>query len=418
MIGLLLWSKHPNRSLKFTELVELLATFPPSQIVRKFINTKRNTPQLFGGLGTFEKRMLRLVWQLWKVRGKLPYYFAKYRKYMQQIVNVAHIPVSEKEFGYLSNPTKYAGSCDYLKAVSKFLTTKSVNDLPEKAPFELVRSNIPKINWDVEVLEKCDITGNTVVLQACSVYEAFGEEILDYIERAVNSPTVTADKILKALLMATNKGYEDLAEKLAKAYVEKVKTAYQQLLLPLPEKPSICLIVDASGSMYPKSIKGYFTKAIASVAPFAPLVRSLILFSDNAGTHDPKLLATWDGIKEIQEIASTKYNNWTNITAALELAKEQKEINTVIIATDEQANVTTSERTEMEHIKDMLDDGIKVIVLNPTPYPIHISDIRDKRLIYVPAPNPESVTAALKLIQLRKELQNATAKEVIAKLLQ
>jgi len=418
MIGLLLWSKHPNRKEKFGEISELLSTFPPNQIVRKFINTKRNEPKLFGGLGTFEKKLLKHIWSLWAGQGKIYYYFAKYRRYMQQIVNVAHIRVSEKEFSYLSNPTKYVGNSDYLLSISKFLSSKDPRFLPDKAPFELVRSNIPKINWTVDILKKCDITGNTVVLQACSLYEAFKEEILDYIERAVNSPTVTADKILKALIMAAEKDYEDLAESLAKAYVEKVKIAYQQLLLPLPEKPSMCLVIDASGSMYPGCSGGYFTKVIASVAPFAPLVRSLILFSDNAGTHDPSLLMSWDGINEIQEIASTKYNSCTDITAALELAKEQKEVNTVIIATDEQANVTTSERTEMEHIKDMLDDGIKVIVLNPTPYPIHISDIRDKRLIYVPAPNPESVTAALKLIQLRKELQNATAKEVIAKLLQ
>lgn len=416
MIGMLLWSKHPDRKEKFREISKLLSTFSPNQIVRKFINTKRNAPQLFGGLGTFEKKLLKDVWFRWYGVGKLPYYFAKYRRYMQQIANVAHIPIDEKEFSYLSNPTRYEGNSEYLKSISRFLSTKDPQYLPSKAPFELVRSNVPKLEWTVDILKKCDITGNTVVLQACSLYEVFKDDILDYIDRVVNSPTVTADKILKALLMATRKGYNELAERLAKAYVAKVKTAYKRMLLPLHDKPSICLVLDASGSMYPNQIGKYFTKALASVAPFAPLVKSLILFSGSARTHEPSLLMSWDGIMEIHEIAGQKYNGYTDIAKALELAKEQKEVNTIIIATDEQANVTTRNTTEMNLIAELLDDGKRVMVLNPTPYPIHVTDIRDKRLIYVPAPNPESVTAALKLIQLRKELQNATAKEVVMKL--
>lgn len=416
MIGLLLWSKHPNRHEKRCELENLLSTFPPNQIVRKFINTKRNNPELFGGLGTFEKKLLYSVCLAWIAQGKLTYYLAKYRKYMQQIVNVSHMILGQDDYSYLSSPAKYNGNINYLRSISRFLATKDIKHLPDRAPFELVRSNIPKSRWTPEILEKCDITGNTVVLQACSLYVAIGDPVLDYISRAANSPTVTADKILKALLMAVKNGYEKLAEKLAEAYVKKVKTTYQELLLPLPERPSICLVLDASGSMRPVHFDGCFMKAVSSVAPFAPLIKSLILFSETACAEEPGLLTSWQGIMNLRKIAALHYNSYTNITAALELAKEQKEVNTVIVATDEQANVTTRSTTEMEIIKNLLDEGKKVIVLNPTPYPVHVTDIRDKRLIYVPAPNPESVTAALKLIQLRKELQNATAKEVISKL--
>ena len=420
ILGLLMWSKHPERQKHRDELVDLLASFPPNQIVRKFINTKRKTPNLFGGLGTFEKKLLQDVLKKWEEQGKLPYYFAKYRKYIQQIVNVAHVKINPAEFSYLSNPTKYQGNVDYLKRISEFLRTKDILDLPDKAPFELVRSNIPKENWSPEILKKCDITGNTVVLQACSLYEAFGDEILPYIERAISSPTVTADKIMKALVMAEIKSKAKLAEKLAEAYAEKVKQTYKQLLLPLPEMPSICLVLDASGSMGPGELDGMFLKAVACVAPFAPLVKKLILFSVKANCEDEKLLASWQGILELLRIGDEKYNSGTNIVAGLQLAIEQAktgEINTVIIATDEQVNITTAETTEMDLIRKLLDMGIKVIVLNPTPYPVHVTDIRDKRLIYVPAPNPEAVVAALKLIQLRKELQQASAKEIVQKLL-
>ena len=125
---------------------------------------------------------------------------------------------------------------------------------------------------------------------------------------------------------------------------------------------------------------------------------------------------SWDGLLELKRIASEKYNSSTDIVSGLRLALEQArsgEVNTVIVATDEQANVTTEDTTEMELIRKMLDMDVKVAVLNPTPYPVHVTDIRDKRLIYVPAPNPESLTAALRLIQIRRELQHASAREIM-----
>jgi len=216
LIGILLWSKHPEREKHKETLIDLLATFPPNQIVKKFINTKRKT-SLFGGLGTFEKKLLQNVIKIWEEQGKLPYYFAKYRRYIQQIINLTHVKINPAEFSYLSNPTKYQGSSNYLQKISEFLRTKDISNLPDNAPFELVRSSVPKENWSPEILKKCDITGNTVVLQACSLYSIFGDEILPYIERAISSPTVTADKILKALIMAATKNYDKLTKKLAEA---------------------------------------------------------------------------------------------------------------------------------------------------------------------------------------------------------
>jgi len=423
IIGILTWTRHSDRKKYFDDLVDLLATFPPNQIVKKFINTKRKLKELFGGYGTFDKRLINAVYEKWKEQDKIEYYFAKYRRYIQQLINVTHIKVDPIEFSFLSNPTKYNGNSEYLRRISEFLRTKDISVLPDKAPFELVRSNIKKSDWTIEVLEKCDITGNTVVLQACSLYEQFGENILPYIKRVTNTRTVTADKILKALLMSAIKGYNILSEELAKGYIAKVKDTYKQLMLPLPDYPRIALVVDASGSMYPTRLNGYFMKTISSVAPFAPLVKSLIMFSCNANYEDERLLRTWDGLLELIDIAKRKYNGGTNIVDGLSLAYEQVktgEIDTVILSTDEQANIVSSKygyrETEMELIRKMLNEGAKVIVLNPTPYPVHVTDISEKRLIYIPAANPEGVVSALKLVQLRKELQNATAKEVIAKI--
>ena len=416
LIGVLSWTKHKERKKHEEDLVEILSTFPPSQIVKKFINTKRKASHLFGGLGTFEKRVLKGVFEKWEERGILEYYFAKYRRYMHQFVNVAHIPLEPEEYTYLSNPTRYSGKSEYLRAIARFLKSKRIEDLPEKAPFELVRSNLRKEEWTVEALEKCDLTGNTLVLQACSLYEAFGEDVLPLIGRAVRSPTVTSDKILKALIMAARKGYDDLARELARAYARKVKRAYKDLLLPVPVIPSVCAVIDASGSMEPASMRGMFLKCIASVAPFAPLINALVLFSEEAGREDPKLLRTWSGIRRLMNIAGTKYNSSTNIVEGLLEAhrlSKTGEIDTVIVATDEQANVVSDPHKEMDIIRKMLDAGVKVIVINPTPYPVRVTDISDKRLTYVTAANPEGVTAALKLVQMREELQRAGAKELI-----
>ena len=417
LIGILLWTKHTEREKHKETLIDLLASFPPNQIVRKFINTKRQT-NLFGGLGTFEKKIIKEVFERWKEQGKISYYFAKYRRYIQQIVNIAHLKIDPKEFSYLSSSTKYNGDDEYLKKISEFLRTKDISVLPENTPFELIRANIPKREWNSEIIEKSDMTGNTLVLQACSLYSALGDDILQLVRKVIASPTVTSDKIMKALIMAEIKGYEKLAEKLAKAYAEKVKQTYKQLLLPF-EMPSICLVVDASGSMNPNSLKGVFLKAISTTAPFSPLIKKLVLFSEKAGYENEQLLKNWQGILKLINIAERRYNTSTNIDAGLKLAIEQAksgEIDTVIVATDEQANVTTEETTEMDLIRRLLDMGIKVIVLNPTPYPIHVTDIKDKRLIYIPAPNPEAVVGAIKLIQIRKELQRCSAREVMEKL--
>ena len=422
IIGVLTWTRHNDRNKYFDDLVELLATFPPNQIVKKFINTKRTLRELFGGYSTFDKRLISAVYEKWKEQGKIEYYFAKYRRYMQQLINVTHIKVDPKEFSYLSNPTKYNGESEYLRKISEFFKTKDISVLPDKAPFELVRSNIKKSDWTLDILDKCDLTGNTIVLQACSLYEQFGSKILPFVKRAVTTKTVTADKILKALIASAIKGYKDLTKELAKAYTEKVTETYKQLILPLPEFPRISLVLDASGSMEVSRLDGMFMKALSSVAPFAPLVKKLILFSDDAHYEDEKLLRSWDGLIELINIAKRKYDHGTNIADGLALAYEDVktgEIDTVILVTDEQANIVGRRyyrETEMELIRKILDKGAKVVVLNPTPYPVRITDISEKRLIYIPAPNPEGVVAAIKLIQLRKELQKASAKEIILKL--
>jgi len=71
----------------------------------------------------------------------------------------------------------------------------------------------------------------------------------------------------------------------------------------------------------------------------------------------------------------------------------------------------TSEFEEMTLIKRLLDEGKTVIVINPTPYPVSVTDIKDKRIIYVRANNPESLVNAIKLIQMR--LSRMSAQELI-----
>jgi len=416
MIGAINLSKSPARVNPEVQvsLVSLLASFPPNQIVKKYVNAKRRYRQVLGGLGSFEKKVLREVWNTWPPDLRA-YYAAKYRRYVRDMVRTAHIPVEKEIWDYVKKPLSYEGPNEYLAKVSRFLRTKSTDlsfDHP-KLPFNLVRSNLPKSEWTAWILENADLTGNTVVLQAKSLYSVFGDDFLPYLDRAVRSPTVTSDRILKAMLACLD--VEPLAYKLAEVYAEKVKRTYRRLLLPLAT-PTISIVLDASGSMRPENLRGEFGKALSVVAPFAPLVRQLVLFSDKAGVEDHNLLGTWRGITKLVRIASTKYNSSTCITCGLKLALEavkSGEIDTVVIATDEQANVTVGETKEMDLIREILDAGAGVIVVNPTPYPVHVADVREERLVYVPAPNPESFAAALRLLQIRRVSEEKGAKELV-----
>jgi len=415
LIGLLLLSKHEKRYMFFDLLVDLLSSFPPNQIVRKFVNTKRKNKDLFGGFGSFEKKLINKVFEVWKEKGLLTYYFAKYRKYIQQLVNLSHIKIEKEKFEWLSNPTKYQGNEEYLKEIKEFYNSKKILSLPNKTPFEIVRSSVKKEDWKPELLKICDITANTIVLQATSFYSIFGDEMLPYVKRATGK-RVTADKILKALIMAEIKDYKKLAKELAKAYAEKVKTTYKDLLLPL-DNARVCVVLDASGSMECGSLRGMFLKSLGCIAPFSPIVNSLILFSEKAKEEDNNLLSTWEGLSKLMRIAEARYNTGTDIGEGLSLAIEkakQNEIDTVILVTDEQANLLRGSDTEMELIKKLLDMGIQVIVINPTPYPVKITDISDKRIIYVSAPNPESLKGALRLTQLK--LTNLQAKPLLEKI--
>ena len=417
-IGLLLWSKHPKRKEHFDELVELLATFPPNYLVKKFINAKRKGKHIFGGLGVFEKALIREVINNWNERGLLEYYAAKYRWYMYDIIKLSHAFIPEDIWEYIKKGTRYSGNSEYLKKVAEIVKErKFIHTFNKpKFPFELIRANFDKEEWTSWILENTDLTGNTLILQAMSMYEAI-PEVVDYIEKAVKSPTVTADKILKASLVALTK-YNDLdhelVQALGKAYAEKVKETYKQLLLPIDKKMKITVVLDASGSMLGGTWGCMYIKAISSVAPFSPLVENLILFSEDADHEDPTLLSTLEGLNQLLDIAYSKYDSGTNIVDGLKLALET-ESNVVILATDEQANIIRSNsyyNTEVELIKKLINEGKTVIVLNPTPYPVSVTDIKLKDVIYIRAPNPESVIASLKLEQIRRSEKDA--KELVS----
>ena len=412
MIGLLEWGEHRERAEHFDELVTLLGTFPPSQIVKKYIRPKRK--KIVGGFGSFDKRLISSLWAKWEEQGKLSYYLVKYRPYMEQIVRLIHIRTPS--WPYIIHPSKYDGPDNYLTEVSNFFHTKEFSG--PKFPFELVRGNIPKSQWKGVKIEETDMTGNTIVMQACSLYEALGNKFIPLVRGAVNSPTLTSDKILKALIRASEKQYDKLTRELGTLYTEKVKGTYKHLLLPVTP-PNIGVVLDASGSMEPETLRGMFFTGLSLIAPFAPLVSSLVLFSDEAKEEDEGLLMDWEGLNILTGYASLHYNGGTDITSGIIKMMElinRNEVNTVIIFSDEQANLIEGGSREMGLIKKLLDEGIEVIVINPTPYPVKVTDIRDKRLIYIPACNPESLAGALKLIQLRGQLKERDGRELIYRL--
>jgi len=415
MLGVLNLSKHAMRTKYRDDLVALLSSFPPSQIVKKYIDTKRKHSAIVGGgLGSFEKRVLRAVWESW-ADWKREYYAAKYRRYVKDMIRVAHIPVSSDLWSYLVKPTAYSGQSPYLSKVSRWLKTRSEDiafDHP-KLPFNLYRSNVPFSEWTTWALANTDLTGNTVVLQAKSLYMRFGDDFLPYLSRAARSPTVTADKILKAAIACFDIG--PLARELARQYAVKAAETYKQVLLPV-EMPNLAVVLDASGSMEPIKLQGPFGKALSVVAPLAPLVRRLIMFSEKARDEDPRLLSSFEGLERLLEIAMNDYNSSTNIADGLALALDavkSREVNAVVLVTDEQANVLRGAVKEMDIMREIMDEGAAMIVVNPTPYPVHIADIRDKRIVYVPAPNPESFAAALRLVQVERYARERGAKALV-----
>ncbi|HEW93643.1 MAG TPA: VWA domain-containing protein [Thermoprotei archaeon] len=420
LIGMLILSKNEARKQYYGRMVKLLASFPPNQLYHKFVKVKRKE-KILGGLASFDKRLIHDVINQWISDGRFIYYMAKYRKYVKKIIELTHYPLDPELFKYLSRPSKYDGDNEYLKGISLFYRTKDFKYLPQRFPFEILRSYVKKEDWTLDVVLKSDLTGNTLVLMAVSLVDKFGDKILKEFSRILRSRMVTADKVLKAAFAAYDKGYTELATELAMVYAKKVAEAYKDLLLPI-ETPNIAVVLDASGSMAPTSLRGEFMKALSTVSPLAPLIKYLIVFSDNADYESPELLKTFLGLIQLQKIAEKKYDRGTCIACGLKLAlklAERGEIDTVILVTDEQANIlmnTPDEATAMEIIRRLLKKGIKVIVLNPTPYPVHVTDIREKDLIYVPAPNPESLVAALKLIQLKKALKKAGAKKLVKKL--
>ena len=400
LLGLCLLSRKAEKLDKELKerYVKLLNSFPPNQVVKKFVNAKRKA-KIGGGFVEKDKQILEEYLQN---QFASEYKTLKYRKYLKQMVNLVHYKNAPKLL--FKRLSKYKGS-DYIENVKKVVLNSEFPDFEgEKMPFELVRSSIPKHLWSRWIVKNTDMTGHTLLLQAVSLYSALKD--ISIFDKIVNTPYITSDQILKVAVAAELNNMPDLAKKFAELYAEKVSTCYKELLLPLKE-PNVILLLDGSGSMIPTSLTGMFFKSLAVVSPLAPLIKKLVLFSDNAKYVDPKLLLSYDGLRELMKIAPS---SGTNIAEALELAwKSEEEV--VILVTDEQSNILTSESYEMTLIKRLLDEGKTVIVINPTPYPVSVTDIKDKRIIYVRANNPESLVNAIKLIQMR--LSKMSAQELI-----
>lgn len=389
IIGLLLLSKTNDKEV-FQKVSELLKTFPPNQIAKKFIEMKRKT-KLFSGIGSKERRLLKEYLDYYLSKE---YYLIKYRRYLRDLVNIAHYKNAPQ---LLFTPlTRYKNPSPYLQGIIEFLKTKDPKKLPDGYPFEILRSNLKREKWGKYVL-KSDLTPNSLILQACSLYAAY-PKIVDEMDKILEGKYITSDKILKACVMAHLKEMHKLRDKLAKIYTKKVSETYKDLILPI-EEPKILVLLDGSSSMEPKSIRGMFFKSLSTIAPFSPLIKKLIVFSDHATQENPELLKTFEGLLELIRLAP---DEGTNLQEALTLALEDEECDTIIIVTDEQANLVSGALTEFELIKKLLDKGKIVILINPTPYPVSVTNVKDKRIIYVKAPNPESVIASLKLAQLRK----------------
>lgn len=400
LLGLCLFSRNISSKEQLDRFTKLFNSFPPNQIVKKFINAKRKA-KIGGGLVDIDKSLItKYLQEIFKSEYKT----LKYRKYLKQMVNLVHYKDAPKLL--FKRLSAYSGS-DYIEKVKKVIFEKKFPKFEdEKMPFELVRSSVPKKLWSEWIISNTDLTGHTLLLQAISLCPYIKD--FSVFDKILRTPYITSDQILK--VAAESKNLPKLARKFAELYAKKVTSTYKELLLPI-QKPNIILLLDGSGSMNPKKLNSYYFKSLATISPLAPLIKSLVIFSEDAQYADPRLLLSYEGLKHLMNIAPS---GGTNITSALELAlKSEEEV--VILVTDEQANILTDITTaEMQYIKKLLNRGRTVIIINPTPYPVSIADIRDKRIIYLRADSPEALVNAIKLEQIRSS--NKSAEELLTEL--
>ena len=425
------------RDKSFEEHVKILSSYPPNQLLKKFVEPVKRRE--FGyGLGRYVKRLMHYVFDTWYEDGKLRYYVLRYRKAVRDLLRLVHYPLKDQDYARaLFNKEIDKISDEKLRAYFDFMNYIRRGEYGNACdiaynydlPFELIRANVPASYYKepavYETLLKT-ATARTLVMFAVSL-SRHGipiTAIAEALEKKVPPSNVSSFEIIRPAFISytESRTFDVLTEALGKLYASKIADVWRQIdtsFLKVSQS-NIALILDASGSMEPGRICkgyrrfGYFTRSLVALAPLAYRVKRLILFSEHADEEDVNLLKTLEGLIELDKIAYEKYDMGTDIEEGLKLAKEyvdSGEVDTVILSTDEQANINKDNISEFDVIKSMLNKGARVIIHNPSPYPVHIARPIEG-VTYIYGDRAESIIGSLR-VQVLRDLRDEEVKELI-----
>mgnify|MGYP000052908446 CR=1 FL=1 len=430
LIGLLARLK-PTLNLRdyFDSHVELLSTYPPNIIFKKFLLPVKRRE--FGyGLGRHVKRLLQGVFSIWDDSRKLRYYVVRYRSVIKKTLKFVHYPINKDYARYLFGKELSSITDEYLRASVKFrelVKMKRYKDACNVAeeynlPFELIRSSIPASYYD-----KSDVYSAILRTITPLGLLMFGvplaksgvpvDEICKSLERKIPKSNVTSFEVARPMFVSYKYegGIGSLTNKFGELYASRIANVWDRIntsFLRLSDS-NIGLILDASGSMRPERLFGEFTRSLIALAPLGKRVKRLVLFSERAIEVDSKLLCSLEGLLELKNVG-VGISSGTNIVSGLDLMMEyvnSGEVDTVILSTDEQANINEFSYTEADIIKRMIRKGCRVVIHNPTPYPVHISNPIDG-VTYIYGDRADSVIGSLR-VQALRDLRDEEVKRLI-----
>jgi len=315
---------------------ETLSSFPPKQVLKLLKWCVAN------------KRAKHIIKE-YLSRIDLDYYVESDRRPLKELIFKTHAKIPSEIMDRLMNPLKSPKNFNY------------------------IRTSIPKEQWPSDM----QISAYAVLSMAKSLAERFGEDWM--VERLREAKYLTSDKYFNALLALSDSQLNKVTQRLTELYENSVQQSYKEFLLDLPIR-RVRVVIDVSASM-----RNYFTRVMSMISPFALIIDRLVLFSDRAYLEDKERLMSVEGIKQIEKNAPF---GATNVRSGINLATQDLGDQTILLVTDEQENIGTSEP---------IQTGNPMFLVNPTPYPSHIPL---KNVYYLPAMNTETLGAALRFVQI------------------
>ena len=421
--------QHPQTPYQYFkkhyhELVQLLATFPPNLLYRYILLLRATKPLTGKGFGHKEKRLVGDVIESWSI-PQLEYYAMRYHNALVRIANLAHPSFEnsevEKVFKYAiaKRRTKHPAPTwrlvkyqEALKAISEKNYDKALSLIAEhRLPFEMIRNSMgAKSEFHRDLFYeavKNTIPAGALLLNLRYFINVMGTERTARLVRDVlrGGGKVTPYEIARAMF-AIN--HEDVREALSEKF-ELYSNKVLDMIMPELDINKAVLCLDASGSMSFRLIRN----ALAIAGGMRPLLHDeIVIFDTKAGVHelwkDTKTMIAEETVNSI----INAYDGGTNIQLGVETAVKVARgagLNTIILVTDEQENVARG----YEEVSEALPKDMRMIVVNPSPYPSHAVSPKDPRIIHVPAGTINNMLASLRLLQIQSLKEEEVAKYVL-----